>query len=379
MKKVIHVIHGLTTGGAETLVKEYCLHIDKSKFDVQVIVFDRHNESPYEDLLKSSGIRIIYLDDYIKVLKRKNLFVKVLFKFFGNTIISIGIKRILEEIKPDVIHGHLAVLDILSKCRIDKKVCLFYTVHSKPEAIWPSTWKGRKEYFAARRLVENHNMRFFAINSAMVDELNDMFNISNTVFLKNGIDFTRYEKKINKKEYREKFGIKETTFLIGHVGRFSPVKNHKKLIDVFEYITHYRDDSMLLLVGEGNLKNEIISYIELKGLKEKTVILSNRGDVPDLLRIMDAFVLPSLYEGLSIVTVEAQIAGVLCYIADTVPDDATVSNLVTKLSLNMDSASWAKRIADHHCITAKYFGIDEWNIKTVVEKLQIEYEREDCR
>ena len=163
--------------------------------------------------------------------------------------------------------------------------------------------------------------------------------------LKNAIDTKKYtfdyEKRIR---IRNEFGITEDAFVVGHVGRFVDVKNHTFLIDIFKEITNKNNNAILLLVGEGELKASIKNKAISLGLSNKVVFTGLRDDIPNILSAMDVFVFPSLFEGLGIVAVEAQAAGLHTICADTIPSEARITDLFHYISLNEPAEKWADSI-----------------------------------
>ena len=135
-------------------------------------------------------------------------------------------------------------------------------------------------------------------------------------------------------------GIPKDAFVVGHIGRFNKVKNHRHLINVFKAVREKNPKSFLLMIGTGELQSEIEERINNEGLSSCTKILSHRTDIPELMRAMDAFVFPSFYEGLSVVLIEAQAVRLKCVISSTIPDESILSNIVTKVSLNAPISEW---------------------------------------
>ena len=150
-------------------------------------------------------------------------------------------------------------------------------------------------------------------------------------------------------------------------------KNHKLLIEIFAEICKKNPKAFLLMIGNGNLQKETESRLKELGLGEKYKILSNRTDIPDLMNAMDKFVFPSNYEGLGIVLIEAQKIGLKCVISHVVPDAAIVTNLVKKVNLNASAAEWAEEALNFHVEDTKYLGIEEWDMKQVVLRLEEYY------
>ena len=154
------------------------------------------------------------------------------------------------------------------------------------------------------------------------------------------------EKYLYNSEIRKKYRVDlnlENCFVIGHVGRFSLPKNHKFLIECFSEIHKINHAAKLLLIGEGELYSEIVSKIAEYNLQKDIIMLGNRFDVGNLLQVMDAFVFPSLWEGLPMAVIEAQTNGLPCYISDYITNDVNLSELVYRLPLD-DKKLWVKEI-----------------------------------
>ena len=133
---------------------------------------------------------------------------------------------------------------------------------------------------------------------------------------------------------REEFKIPSSAFVIGHIGRFSYEKNHKWLIDFFDCIHAKNKTSILFLVGRGELENTIREYVSKLGLSNCVIISGPRNDIPDILSSFDAFILPSKFEGLGIVAIEAQANGLTTVCSSNVPGDVVVSDNCRRIDLS---------------------------------------------
>lgn len=163
--------------------------------------------------------------------------------------------------------------------------------------------------------------------------------------VKNGIDIDRFCFDASKRDScRREFGIGDDVFVLGSIGRLTPQKNQTYLLDVFAELLRMRPQSLLLLVGDGELEAELIHKAELLGVRGSMIHLKNRADTERLYCAMDAFVLTSTNEGLGIVNIEAQTNGLSCFVSDGVPDEAFVSDSVRRLSLAVSPSVWAKAI-----------------------------------
>ena len=335
--KVIEYLEGsLSDGGAETLVKDYVLFLDKERFEPIVLVDWIFTDSANYKRLKDSGIQIVSL------YKRYSIFHRAVNKFFREKYIDFKLKRILKKLKPDVIHIHLSALHHIEKIANElKDVRLFYTCHSTPSAFFDDD---EREDNAAKYLIANNDLRLIALHDDMKEELDERFSVSNTVVVKNGINLDRYRHPaINKNEMRKSLRISDDAFVVGHVGRFSPEKNHRFIIEVFSLLLQKEPKAFLLLIGAGDERESIESLIKEKWIEERVLILSSRTDIPELLNAMDVFIFPSLYEGFGIALVEAQASGKRCIVSDNINPSAFVSSLVVPLPLR-DKKKWCDAI-----------------------------------
>jgi glycosyltransferase involved in cell wall biosynthesis len=255
---------------------------------------------------------------------------------------------------------------------IKKNVRLFYTVHNEPKKIWFDDGEPQKyEYECAKRLIRHNNMRLIALHEAMRIELNEMFGVDNTIVVNNGIDFSRFKVDESRESIRQKIEIPTDAFVIGHVGRIAEQKNPSFLIDIFNAIHEKNPKAHLLMVGDGSLKDEITEKIRKMNLSDSVTILKNRTDVPELMRAMNRFVFPSLYEGLAVVLVEAQRMHLPCIVSSNVADYTIITNLVIKKSLDDSASDWADTIikfdADENNIDDGL--MEQWDIKNVCRRL----------
>ncbi len=162
--------------------------------------------------------------------------------------------------------------------------------------------------------------------------------------MNNAIDADKYlYNDVVRAGQRRRYGLEGKT-VIGHVGRFSEQKNHRFLVEIFDAVCRQNNDAVLMLVGSGRLETEIKAKISEYGLNGRTLFMGDRSDVYALMQAMDVFVLPSLFEGLPVVGIEAQAAGLPCVISDTVSKDVKITENVVFMSLNDTPEAWVERI-----------------------------------
>ena len=368
--KVLQFIHGFSMGGAETLTKEYCLKLDKEKFDVSVLCFHRYH-TPYEKILEEAGVNVVYASDYIKNYD------KIAFRYPRRLLMLakrwIFLKKYLRESKPDVLHLHMALSIYVLLAGLDKETKIVRTMHTEPKRRWNKSIGRRIDLWATRRLMKTYPMQFITLHEDMKNEINEMFGVNNSIVLNNGIDFSCFEGALDQKTVREREGIPQDACVIGHVGRFNEVKNHKFLVEVFEKFHKKNANAFLLMIGNGSTQKEVEAQLKALGLENCYKILSKRTDIPDLLNAMDKFVFPSTSEGLGIALIEAQKAGLLCVTSSAVPQAATVSNLVKSLDLEAGADVWAEEVNSFYVDEVKYDGIEEWDLREIVRSLEMFY------
>lgn len=165
----------------------------------------------------------------------------------------------------------------------------------------------------------------------------------NYVMLPNTVDTKLYG--INnalREQYRSELGL-EGKFVVGHVGRLHPSKNHSFLVNAFFELHEMNPDARLLIVGDGDLHNEIAQKISALGISSSVVMTGSRKDVPGLMQAMDVFAFPSVWEGMPTTVVEAQAAGLPCFVSDHVTADVGVTDLIHWLPID-DPRLWAQEL-----------------------------------
>ncbi len=163
--------------------------------------------------------------------------------------------------------------------------------------------------------------------------------------ISNAIDSAKYVYNAHTRQnYREKLGV-EGKVVIGHIGGFFFQKNQSFLVDIFEQLYSHNKDYQLCMVGQGKDMPLIREKVERLGLSDRVIFTGARSDVADLLQAMDLFVFPSLFEGLGMALIEAQVSGLKCFASkDVIPEQADISGLVEFIDIGKTAAQWAEII-----------------------------------
>lgn len=212
--------------------------------------------------------------------------------------------------------------------------------HSSRFSLESSGWRNRLLNVSTKWLADD--LIACGRDAGMVWYGKRAMNKGRVMVLPNAIDCVRfrYDPAVRQR-MRETLGI-DGHFVVGHVGTLSTPKNHAFLLQVFAEIHKRRADAVLLLVGEGALREKLAVQVEKLGIKNEVIFLGNRDDVPQLLQAMDVFVFPSLHEGLPVSVVEAQAAGLPVLMSDTVTDEVCVTDHIRRVPLELGAEKWTE-------------------------------------
>lgn len=366
MQKVMQFTTAMSDGGAETLIKDYALMLNKDEYEVVVLTIYNVTNTANSKRLKENGVRTV------SVFNSHNLFTRAFRTLFGSIYIPYKLKKIIEKEQPNCIHSHLDVLKYVDMLKENLEgVSLLYTCHSVPSRLLP---EGSAEWKAAKSLIAHNQMQMIALHPQMANELNATFGIENTQIVNNGVNFRIFRNiEKTKDDIRKELEISSDAFVVGHVGRFSQPKNHLFLLDIFKEITQRCDKAFLLLIGSGELENQICEKIKSLELQKKVLILSHRTDIPELLNAMDIFLFPSLVEGLPVTMVEAQAVGLRCVVSEAIDENAILLPTTVVRSLKDSVQSWADAVLDNTLTNDKYGNIEDYNMETAIKKLESLY------
>lgn len=327
MIRILHVVPNMQAGGLETMIMSWYRNIDRSKLQFDFLAHYQ-GEYFYDDEIAQLGGKIYHLS-----VRDDNNFVKYLKDL--DSFFSLH-----KEYK--IVHGHMESLGQFYFKAAKKHGVPVRIAHSHNSATEP-TLKGMLKGILAKRFPV-YATHYFAC-SGMAGRF--MFGKRDYKVIKNAIELEKFKYSESvRREMRRDFGV-ENKFVIGHIGRFCTQKNHKFLIDVFEQVRKRKENAVLLLVGKGELLENVKDYVNEKKLTDYVFFGGVRNDVNKLYKAMDVFVFPSLFEGLGIVAIEAQESSLMTVCSDVVPEEANVTQYFKALSLNNPVSEWAEQICKY--------------------------------
>ncbi|MBQ2854026.1 MAG: glycosyltransferase family 1 protein [Oscillospiraceae bacterium] len=323
MIRILHIVSYMQRGGLETLIMNCYRHIDREKMQFDFIVH-RPFRADYDDEIEALGGKIYRLP---RLNPFSHGYKKALLDFF--------------KAHPEyrIVHCHLdcmSALPLKAAMRCGAPVRIAHAHNSNQDKDWKYPLK---RWFM--RDIPDVATHFFACSKESGEW---MFPGQVVTIVNNGIETERFGFSPEvRSQVRGELGIKEE-LILGHVGRIVPQKNHDFLIEIFAEVAKQSPDAKLLLIGAGPLEEQVRRKVNDLGLTEHVRFLGIRSDVNRILQAVDVFVLPSLYEGLSLTAVEAQTSGVTCVFSDSISRECEMTDLVEFVSLNETPAHWADMI-----------------------------------
>lgn len=335
--RVLNVIGEMSPGGIETLIMNIYRNIDRSKVQFDFLQHSPSNPGSFNDEIQSMGGRI-YEMPFIKTMTKTYYwkifeYVKALKTFF------------IEHQEYHVIHGHMtntaAIYMPIAKKYGNVTCCIAHShlTQARPGMVGYLTDilhkplpKIATDYFACSEMAAHWIFPDEAVRNGKVK------------IIKNGVDPSRfrYNKDLSMEAKKE---LKlNNRFIIGNVARFKKEKNHTFQIDIINELIKMEPQALLLLIGDGELRKTIEEKVAQLDLSDNVRFMGIRSDIPKLMLAMDMFLLPSLYEGLPVVGIEAQAMGLPVLTSTGVTKETDITGNVTFLDLKESPKYWAETI-----------------------------------
>lgn len=366
MKRILHIGMSDNLGGIEIFLINFYRKINKKKIQFDFINMYDGKLCFEEEIIKMGG----------KIYKIPN-------EKKNPLGFEQELKSIIQKNKYEVVHVHknslafISVFKILKKMKVKKIIAHSHnTQSSKPNFIINVLHKLNKPFLSKYA-------NYFCACSKEAGEWMFSKNILESnkfTIVNNAIEIDRFIFNQNvRNEIRKEFSIDDETFLVGHVGRFTPQKNHLFLIDFFYEFTKLKENCKLMLVGQGATMELVKEKVKKLKLEDKVIFVGERIDANRFYQAFDLFVFPSIYEGLGIVLIEAEVSGLPCLVSTEVPKLTKIIDDIDYISLEAPIHKWvdsANNILEkferkniYNLISNKGF-----NIEMEVKKLEKIYE-----
>ena len=323
-ERILYINGGtMDFGGISSYMMNYYRNIDREKLQIDFAVHGKKDR--YDDEILSLGGKIYYLPT-----KKED------FKGWKNALIKIfksGEYKIVHA-HADTMNGY--ILKLAAQCKIPVRIS-----HSHNTAHLTNNKLKILVHDIIKTQIYKYATHLWACSEAAGKWLykNRPFDV-----IPNAVNLEKYSfNEELRKEVREELGLKDE-FTIGHIGKFEYQKNHEFLTDVFSEVVKLKDDSRLVLVGDGSERENIEKKAEKLGIKDKILFLGKRTDAERLYNAFDVFVMPSRFEGLPVTLVEAQANGLSQILSDCITKEVDITGVSTFISLNKSPSYWAEKI-----------------------------------
>ena len=320
MIRILHVITGMGSGGAESMIMNWYRKIDRTK-----IQFDFHlrsNENIYRDEIEEMGGRVYYMPEFPK-------------RYFSNFLQTYKFfKKHHKEY--NIIHVHANALIYTNVFLIAKHFGIKHRIiHSH------STSTKSKLFLPLHRINKLRIKRMANCFLACSKEAGKWCFKDSFTVINNGIDTEKFKySKSDREDIREEFGIEKNATIFCHVGRFLEVKNHSFILELFEKIYEEDNESFLILVGTGPLKEKYENAVKEMNCRNNVIFAGVRSDVQKIMSASDVLIFPSLYEGVAVTLIEAQANGLYSVVSDVLPSVVKITDNIVFLSLKDELETW---------------------------------------
>lgn len=359
--KILQVTSSMDIGGIETFLMNLLRKIDKNKYEFIFLTY-KTKKFDYEDELLSLGGKIIRISSPGDVSAFKHIR---------------EIMDVIRKEKVDVVHTHTYfnsgnVVLAAKLCGVKTRIVHSHTTLGSSKFGFAKSIK----WFIARAMINLFCTDRFACGKEAGYAL---FRNKKTTILPNGINFNSFsysEKYRN--QLKKELKIEDDYVVIGHVGRLDYPKNHKFLIEIYAEYKKINPKSKLVLVGDGNLRRELEVLVSKKKLTNDVIFLGSRHDVYKIYNMFDLFLFPSIFEGIPVTLVEAQVNGISCLVSENVPKECKLTDLITFYSLDFSAKEWAGKL--NKLKTTRTNEIEkilksDYNIDNLIKKIEKIYEK----
>lgn len=334
--RVLYFVDRMLRGGIQSLVLNWVTRFDRNKVQVDFLLLDDGVSYELEERFRSLGCNVYKLDgiwikkpsDYIRQYKALDNFFKNHNDYkvvhLHSTSKNFLVMKVAEKYGIPIRIAHSHATDFMTKNKVKK--------------IFGNILKNELIRYSNRFMACSESAGSWLFGEKIIES--PLFSV-----IHNGVDLDDYTVTSKRAEIRMLHNISNECTVLGCVGRFVELKNHKFLVEIFEEYHRLNNNSMLLLVGTGELEDSIKELVKRKQLDQFVVFAGFKENVNEYLMAMDAFVFPSKFEGLGLVLIEAQASGIKCFASKKViPNDAKVSDLLTFIDLDEKPLFWAEKI-----------------------------------
>lgn len=365
MIRVLHSVSNMDRAGIETMLMNYYRHIDRSRVQFDFLC-NKTKPGAYDEEIKAMGGNIYHTPGLnpVKFFEYKKCVIKILqdnpdIKIMHSHNGALAYQSLYAAykygLKNRICHAHATTIDVNFKLPLK---LLYKTQLNKVSTKFWGCGKESIRFYFGDKIMKSNN--YFVLHNAIEEKK---------------FSFNEELRNLLRKQYNL-----EDKFVIGNVARFMKQKNHTFTLDLFKVILQKEPKAVLMLLGDGELLETMKQKAKELQIEESVMFLGNVSNVNEMYQAMDLFLLPSLFEGLPVVGIEAQTAGLKCIFSNTITDEVKVTDNVEFLDLKKDSLEkWADTILnykEYERMNTEQEIIDAgYSIEVEAKKLQEIYEK----
>ncbi len=354
--RILQIIGNVSHGGVEMVIFNYYRHINTDEIQFDFVIDEDSQDSIPQDITER-GARVYPIPSY-----------KHIFSYIHN------IRKIVSERNYNIVHSNMNTMSVFSLFAAALGGAKVRICHSHSTAHKGEGFKNTLKYIL-RPFSKLFATDYFACSEVAGRWLfgDKTFEKKQVTVIANAVDTEAFgfSEKVRDK-VRANLNI-ERNFVIGHIGRFMYQKNHSFLIDIFNEVKKQKENSVLVLVGDGELRQETENKVAGLNLKDSVLFLGKRDDVSELLQAFDCFVLPSFYEGLPLVAVEAQYARLPIILSNNITQEVKINTAIQYIDLEESPEIWANEILNSNTYKNEFTDYYKFDINQQVKILEKKY------
>lgn len=325
--RIAVVMGKMLGGGVESVVMNYYRQIDHKKVQFDFII-DNDSTTVPEKEINYLGGRVFRVAPYQHLHRYQK-----------------DLKKIFKNNHYNIVHSHLNTLSVFplkvaKECGIPIRIAHNHSTSAPGERkknLLKNIFRKFSKIYPTHYMSPTYDTGKWLFGKKVAD--NELFVIKDAI----SIEKFKFNKNV-RKVYREKLGFNNLDFVIGNIGRLVWQKNQSFVLEVFKRVSKQMPAAKLLIIGQGPLKKDLQNKVKKLNLEKKVLFLEYEKNIEDLYQVMDCFLLPSFYEGLGMVGIEAQASGINTICSDRVPTEVGFSTLCTFISLDSGPNVWAEKI-----------------------------------
>ena len=321
--RVAQVVGKMVGGGVEAVVMNYYRHVDRSRVQFDFLVDSDSTLVPREEI-ESLGGRVFEIPPYQHVIEYQR-----------------ELQRLFKQEGWKIVHSHINALSVFPLRAAKKAGVPVRIAHSHS-----TSGKGEFAKNALKSSLKMFSTMYPTDLAACTEHAGKwLFGSSRFNVFNNAIDLSSFSfNRSVRDEQRAGLGARDDTLVLGNIGRFIPQKNQLFLLDVFKAVYARNPDSILVICGDGKLRPQAEEKARSLGIASAVRFLGQISNVQDVYQALDLFVLPSLYEGLGMVAIEAQASDLPCVCSERVPTEVALSGRCSFVPLGTGVEGWSDAI-----------------------------------